>query len=261
MRFFILIIILLTSLITYTYSGDLDDFEKGITNEDEDDYFNDSDSDTDDECLAEGCELCFDLLTDEAFHIFTQLIVDVTVKTGVVSHNIATGKNGEIKRKTGSLLLPIVRLDSSYSYIKKDLYSINNRIELGFGAISLVSDINIYNETNPDDKLYQIDGLILYRMSFSRNSEIDISIGVNNILGDSSTFGIKSGLPIRIKPKDYLGIEIRPALIYLENNILYDLDASVFFGKRFIGLTAGYKLFGDSNNILHGPYIGIRTMF
>lgn len=260
MRIFILIILLLTSLITYTYSGDLDDFEKGITDEDEEDNYDDSDSDSDGECIGEGCGVCLEILADETFHIVTQLIVDAAVKTGVVSHNIATGKNGEIKRKKGSILLPIIRLDSSYSYIKKDLYSINNRIELGFGAISLVTDVNIYNESNPDDKLYQIDGLVLYRMSFSRNFEVDISLGVNNILGDSSTFGVKSGLPIRIKANDYLGIEVRPALIYLENNVLYDLDSSLFIGRRFIGLTAGYKLFGDNNNILHGPYIGVRTM-
>lgn len=233
------------------FSGDLDDFERSVRNEDKGSSSSSGDGCTDALCDV-GCALCGEGCLEMAAPL-----IDIIIDAGAITTDRIKGDHNSRKRSNGGFTIPFLRLDSNVSYINKNLYSINNRVEAGYGAFAGVIDVNIYNEKDPKDQLIHSDILFLYRIATSNRFEIDFSAGLSYMGGNSETFGFKSGIPIRISPADFIGFEIRPAIIYTENPIA-DLDISAYLGYRYLGLTIGYKFLGTPDSYLSGFYAGVR---
>lgn len=269
-RIFLLMLIFATLGV---FSGELEDFEKGIWESDEpdndSDYDSDYDSDSDsssNECLeglcSVGCEVCASEVGQQCFIITADLITSA----GIISYDIATEGGEHKKRDNGSLLLPIVRYDCNMSYIvnKENVFSINQRLEVGFGPIAIATNFNQYKEENiTNDMMEVIDGSIIYRMSFNRNLEIGLSLGASILSGEykGNKTGFKLGHPIRYIVNKNLGLELRPSYILLENTTLFDFDASVFWGIKYFGFNLGYKVYGNDKYYMHGPYLGVRALY
>lgn len=256
-----ILLIILVSFFTLTiYTGELDDFEKGIwdTNAPDSDTSNNSSSVDGDDCLDAVCTVC----GSEAGQQCLILTFGGIVHGGALSYDIATSGGKEKKRKNGTFILPQFRLDTNISYVSENVYSINNRLEAGFGPIAFDANYNLYKEKNfSNDGLNVIDTSLIYRMAFTRDIEVDLSLGISTLAGNFSLTGFKLGLPVKFKTSKRWGVEFRPSMIFLENSSVFDFDASVLWSMRYFGFTAGYKVYGNDNNYLHGPYIGVRSFY
>lgn len=260
----ILLIILASLIALNIHSGELDDFEKGIwdTNDPENDTDYDSDSISSSDCADSACDAACSVCASDAGQECVILVLGGITHGGVLSYDIATKGGKEKKRKNGTFILPQFRLDSSFSYVSQDVYSINNRLEVGFGPIAFDANYNLYKEKNDsNDELNVLDTSLIYRMAFTRDIEVDLSFGISTLAGNFSLTGFKLGLPVKFKTSKSWGVEFRPSMIFLENSSIFDFDASVLWSMRYFGFTAGYKVYGNDNNYLHGPYIGVRSFY
>ncbi len=255
MKVIFLSIIVLIS--TTLFSGELDDFEKGIRTEPE--YETESEhssSSSSDECL-EGCasSLCEEVTIDICVSLTSTLI------SGAIEAGNENKKQTQNPNKSTSFILPTYRFDSNFSYISDTLYSINNRIEAGSGAFAVAGDLNIYKEFHSEDTFYQSDLLFLFRMKFSTGFELDSVLGINYTYINEVTLGCKTGLNIRINPNKNWGLEFRPTIIFSEFITLFNYDMSIFRSFNTWGISAGYKYLGNEVVQMGGFYLGLRLLF
>lgn len=248
----ILLLILLPSI--SLFAGSLDDFEKEIRKKPEYETENRKSSRSSGDCMSEACgsitgEICGSILSSA---------IDETCKS--TSDN-STDSLLTPDHKPGDFLLPYFRVDSNYSYINKNLYSINNRVEGGYGLFAGSLEFNIYNELNPRDELYQFSFLVLTRFKLIDTLEISPSFGYHSLTGNNITEGFKIGTVIRISPIDNIGVEFRPHTIISQYESIFDFDSSIHWSFRSFGITLGYKYFGNSNTNMYGFYTGLRFFY
>lgn len=238
------------------FSGSLDDFEKEIRKKPKYETENKSSSSSE-SCMGDACgsiagEICGSILST---------VAEESCKSISSRNNNGTNTLLFPERDPGDFLMPVFRVDSNYSYISNNLFSINNRIEGGYGLFACSMEYNIYNELNPEDRLYQFSFLVLTRLKLIDELEISPSFGYHSLIGNNVTDGFKIGTVIRVSPIENVGIEFRPHSIISQYNSIFDFDGSIHWSFRNFGITFGYKYFGNNSTTMQGVYTGLRFFY
>ncbi len=131
------------------------------------------------------------------------------------------------RRQLGEALIPFVRLDTSYQHVESDIHALDARLELGYGPFAVSARNTHYKEDDPDDRLDVREIHLLYRMSFGNSVEVDLGVGQLTIDGKGKNSDISFSLPILFHPKEWLGIEFRPAWAHINENAIQDYDVSL----------------------------------
>jgi len=161
---------------------------------------------------------------------------------------------GITMRKNGDPTLPILRIETNYRIVRKDIQAIDLRSECGFGPLAVQYNCTRYKEQNPADALNISQAYGLYRMSFS--SECEVDLGVGNMVLDGYKHTVEGSLttPILYHPlKSHLGIEFRPAW----SNLIQDYDLAALYTLHNISVKAGYRAVLSPHDSLSGPYVGL----
>lgn len=259
------VLLTIISLLCVTlFAGDLDDFEKKIRTKPDYDTESEYNSSSSGDGCNDGCAdaLCLILAatTEDSEHSHSYDEPDYSEPEYSEPDDYESDFDFNSDREPGDFLMPMVRLDSNYSYINSDLYSINNRIEGGYKYIGAALEFNLYNERNPKDTLKQFGAVILIRLKLEV-LEIIPAMGYSSISNNDTTEGFKLGSIIRFSPVKYFGFELRPYAIMSGFNTLYDIDMSIYGGNRHWGITLGYRYLGNENASMDGFYTGIRLFY
>jgi len=170
------------------------------------------------------------------------------------------------RRQAGEVLIPFLRIDTSYQTIKSDVDAYNYSIEGGFGPVGVSLSRAHFRETDPDDSMDITSVYGLYRMSFGKTVEVDLGMGLFSI-DDENESRFSVTMPVLIHPNDFIGIEIRPE--WADGISQYDIG--VLIGFPYVSLKAGYRWLSryprwdddpaEPSKVLDGPYAGLSVHF
>jgi hypothetical protein len=175
-----------------------------------------------------------------------------------VNEGYATELTGRVKpRQAGEALIPFVRLDVGYQWLKNDITAVDVRGEVGHSLVGLQVRHTRYEEKVSKDNLNITEAHGLYRMSLGNYVELDFGIGTMILAGAEIHNGFSMTTPILVHPTDWLGLEVRPVWATIADNELLDVEAAVLLGWRYASLKAGYRWFRSENQKLDGPEVGV----
>jgi hypothetical protein len=160
------------------------------------------------------------------------------------------------RRRPNEPVIPFLRLEGAYEIAEDDIDAFDTRVQAGFGPFAMEYGLTRFKEDASGDRLdfERICGL--YRMSFGRCLEIDLGIGQLGLEGAGTTRETIYTTPILIYPKDWWGVEFRPAWAKFSGATLQDYDLGLCLNWRGAGLKVGYRwMLGDLKE-LSGAYIG-----
>lgn len=162
-------------------------------------------------------------------------------------------------RQPGDPLIPFLALEGFLHEAGADIAALNLRAEAGCGPFGVEFRTTRFTEESPDDALTvrQVHGL--YRMSFSRNVEIDFGVGTTWLLGNSQVHGRSVTVPLRIYATRGLGFEVRPSWAWIGGNTLSDVSVLLAGHLDYVAIKAGYRRLAVSGVTLDGPVIGVSV--
>jgi hypothetical protein len=99
--------------------------------------------------------------------------------------------------------------------------------------------------------------MFLYRMSGTRDFELDIGMGQSTIAGLERTPMGSFSLPVKIKATDSVTIEFIPTW----SGLMSDYDAAVHWGTQYGSLKIGYRYLTTTGAYLKGPYAGFALYY
>lgn len=161
------------------------------------------------------------------------------------------------RRRLGEALVPFARLDAAYQNVESDVHALDTRLELGYGPFAVQARRTHYEEGDPNDTLDISLLHFVYRMSFRNSLEVDFAFGQLTIDGLNENSDFSVSLPILFHPKEWLGIEFRPAWASINENVIQDYDLSLLCGWRHVSFRVGYRWFESENESLNGPHFGL----
>jgi hypothetical protein len=248
------VVIILACLLCLSQSapgGELSDFEKDATRDENSQKTSDKDSDD-----------------DEGFwdSIFRGIFDTVIAGAGKISWYRVKGARNEnsqfIKpRQPGEELIPFFRIDSQYQHVSDDVSAIDLRAEGGYGPIGVQVRNTHYREKSPDYRLDLTQVYGLYRMSFGNNVEVDFGLGPATLKGKSHNNGTSVTLPFLVNAGEWIGFEFRPSWTYINNNQVTDYDFAMDLHYRYTAMRLGYRFLHSEHRSLDGPYIGVSFRF
>ena len=254
---FIYIVILVVSFhSTFTWAGKLDDFEKDATKERPNQERHKDSSNDDVDIIGE-------LLGD----IFFRGLYDggrASFWRAECSHK----EEGIVCRQNGEPLLPILKADICYQWLQSNISAIDGRAEVGYGPFGFSYRGTRFREIernaeeeNSTDTMNLQEFHALYRISGTNKLEVDLGLGMLTLEGNETNSGFCFTMPIKIHPRNWLGIHIVPTVSSIRGNAIYDMDCSVLLTKGFISLRSGYRWLSTEHEMLKGPYSGFSVHF
>jgi hypothetical protein len=194
------------------------------------------------------------------------IVGDFVTGTGKHSYKRATfkevtkyndSKMDVFPREYGEALIPILRLDSSFSTIDKNINSYSLRTEVGFGPFG-VGRYNTYfydKSTKTNLNLKRTYGL--YRMSIGDVIEIDFGIGQAAVEGEEENIYNYITLPILFHPTKEYGLEYR---ISSAQNIVEE-DIALMKKFQYGSIKLGYRILEAGDKKLDGFYLGFSLHY
>ncbi len=170
------------------------------------------------------------------------------------------GVNRLKPRTIGEPLIPIVRLDSSYSYESSDIEEYDVRLELGYGCVAVDIRNSDFSEGDPKDHLNLMSYHLIYRMTWHETFQTDFGWGLARLRGDGETTGKSVTFGFLLHPTDWLGIEYRPTFTKFENSI-EEHDVALMLRYENVSLKLGHRWFEVEEELLQGPYLGVAVHF
>lgn len=165
----------------------------------------------------------------------------------------------------GEALMSQFRLDVTHHAVGTGIEALDCRAEYGDGPLAVSLDTISYQEQgewgeegeeeSPPDELSITQVYLLGRGYGTAHSEIGLGLGAMFVDGNEQNAGLAVTLPVLIYPADAVGIELRPALAFLEEPVL-DCDIGVAVGWRYAWFRAGYRWMSCPGESLDGPYVG-----
>ena len=174
--------------------------------------------------------------------------------------------------ETGQATVPYVRLDYNWQYVDSNIDDDDVWLEAGYKAVALHVRTSRFSDQSDGYKLdiNQYFGVVRYggfRPDFLPGTfEAGIGFGVCEFT-DNEGFVDEAGgaftIPLKYYPKDWCGIEFRPAWYRIVEKMVGDYDISASVGQRYVQLRGGYRWMwiqgeGRFNN---GPYAGLSVSF
>ncbi len=193
-------------------------------------------------------------LTQDFVNFSIQLIAEAGSLT---LQRLFTTADPAIRRDPGDILIPFVRYDLSYQSVTSGIYAISNRLEVGFGPLGLLYEDYVFHNRATGSQLMIEKELFLWRMSSSRDFELDLGFGQSALMGlDRIPMG-SFALPIKYKPTDSITLEFIPTW----SGLMTDYDGAVHWSNPSWSLKAGYRYLTTTGANLKGPYVGLALYF
>ena len=168
--------------------------------------------------------------------------------------------NGLSPRKKGEALLPFIRLDTGFQYVDSDIDALDFRLEVGAGPFGAQFRQTHYDERIPVDELDIKQWHLMTRMS-AKYLEVDLGLGSMIIEGNNTNSGFSFTLPILFHPKDFAGVEFRPAWAFINDNTIQDYELTLSLGWQYISFRIGYRWMCSPHVSLSGPLAGLSLRY
>lgn len=170
---------------------------------------------------------------------------------------IQTLKVNKEKEKYDSFL-PIFKLEGDYQKTLTDIQGFHGGAELGLVLIGGDIDYTRYMEDNPSTTTNIFSTHFLYRMAFSKETQLNIALGYKKFSGGVNNDSLDLGAPIYLFPAKRWSIEAKPFFSFINNTdkVVYDLQGALRYKHKLLGLKAGYRFIRVQQNDWHGPQVG-----
>ncbi len=184
-------------------------------------------------------------------------VIGIAGQMGVMTmQRLDSGADSAKRREEGDLLVPFLRYDFFRQHAIANIYATDHRLEVGYGPIALlVEKYTFYQQ--PNDTLTINRKLFLYRMSPTRNAEIDLGSGESVVSGLQNISLGAFSLPIVIMLGDNVALEFRPTW----SHTMDDYEGVVHVGGQFGSLNLGYRYLSTSGAVLNGPFAGFSLYY
>lgn len=255
-----LVIILVVSLSSPAFSGTLEDFEKDATEKRQHRYDKNEDEDEDEGFWVKFFGAIFGGLFGDDADDDDDYARSFSRNRRINSHSEVPSINLK-KQVYNEILLPAFRLDSSYQNVKSDIDALDVRAEAGYGPFAMQGRITRYTEEEPSDELDLIQVHGLFRLPVSDQLQVGLGAGALILDGDNRNSGFSLTAPILVYPREFLGIEFRPAWSKIHENPLNDYDLGLVLSHSHVALRLGYRWVRSENESLDGPYLGFTFRF
>ncbi|MCK5198007.1 MAG: hypothetical protein KAR21_06635, partial [Spirochaetales bacterium] len=223
------IFIILISIFVFSnsFAQELGEFEDSFQEAEEEDSITQEQDDQNEEWNEED-----EGLTQVLMKFFARLMWYIFLSAGNHSYermNPPEDLEYQIKpREKGDPLIPIIRSDSTLGMLSLQMYSLDQRIELGYGALALSGRYTLFFETDKPSRLHLLEGYIHYRMSFGDIIEFSPGAGVFGMSANSEYSGFSLSLPLRLHLKDYASLELISGFNFYPSGITgVDTDLSI----------------------------------
>jgi hypothetical protein len=250
------IFLLIIFLIPQGFSQELGDFEESF-NQTEEENIDEETEETDD---TESSEL-----TSILFELIGKILWYTLLAGGIYSNERMNPEELSFPypRLTGDPLISILRSDTSFQIIEQDLYALDQRVEIGYGAIGFAGRYSYFFETDYPSELHLWQAHLLYRMSIMNIIEISPGIGTFGMFGQSEYTGFSITLPIRLNIARTISFEILPVLnLYPNGATGSDLDFALLINLNRIKPRLGFRQFYSSGGLaLNGFYGGLTFVY
>ncbi len=169
---------------------------------------------------------------------------------------LGSGADPDTRREEGDILVPFVRYDFFRQRAIAGIYATDHRLEVGYGPVALlVEKYTFYQQ--PNDTLTINRKLFLYRMSPTRDAEIDLGFGETVVSGLQNTSLGTFSLPITVMLGNNVSLEFRPT--WASN--LDDYEGAVHVGGRYGSFKLGYRYLSTVGAVLNGPFAGFSLYY
>ncbi|MBI5885563.1 MAG: hypothetical protein HZB85_03155 [Deltaproteobacteria bacterium] len=241
---FLITLFIQTLFYQSSFAGQLGNFEKAATEKKADN----KDDDT-----------IFDLLFDD---VIGDLFIRTLVEGGKLSmERVSQPKTHNAAslglRHIGDSDLPYFRSDINYQLVNSNVWGLDGRIEVGYGAVGLQFRQTHYEEKKPHDSLDIVNIHGLYRISFSKKFELDMGIGRISMSGKDENSGASVTSPMNFYPHENICIRFAPTWNWINGNQVSDYDGSIAYINEFYSIRAGYRRMKAGEEVLDGPYFGM----
>lgn len=161
----------------------------------------------------------------------------------------------------GAPILPSFSLDTDYQNVESDIFSINNRIEVGYGPFAFQFKEMRYFERDPNDelKIYQLN--YLHRMSDGEYFRIDLGIGTVTIEGNKRNTGLSLITPVYVYLPKKCSLFLRPNWGWINGNAIQDYKLGFLLSRKYISAQVGYRFVKSGEETLNGPFVGFNMHY
>lgn len=180
---------------------------------------------------------------------------------------IALGYGGQYsvaymdERERGELLLPILRVESSFLYDDARRGAYGTLIEGGWGFLGARANYWDHFDVSTDDHVAMITWHLLYRATFGEYLEIDLGGGGIEIGGDNEKHGGSGVFGVRWRPDERLSVEYFRSWHDIEREDYSEHDLAFRVNLEGVHFKLGYRYLGLPERNLKGPYAGIGVTF
>lgn len=172
--------------------------------------------------------------------------------TDLTMARLDPGTDISLRRDEGDALIPYIRYDFAYQNVSSSISGYDNRIELGYGVVSILADDYHLTDGAYGVSLTVDRYLLQYRVSVDRRSEFDFGVGETDLLGANYTRLGTVSIAARFMVADNLMLELRPTWA----RTVQDYEGAAAYARRGWSLKAGYRSMTSPGGTLRGPFIG-----
>lgn len=256
-----MIFIILISIFVFSnsFAQELGEFEDSFQEAEEEDSIVQEQDDPDEEWEDEG-------LSQVLMKFFARLMWYIFLSAGNYSNermNPSENFEYQIKpREKGEPLIPIIRSDSTFGMLSLQMYSLDQRIELGYGALALSGRYTLFFETDEPYRLHLWESYIHYRMSLGNIIEFSPGAGVFGMLANSEYSGLSLSLPLRLYIRDYASLELISGFNFYPSGVTaFDTDLSILIDLGNIYPRFGFRRYGSEYSTLDTFYAGLTLVY
>lgn len=165
-------------------------------------------------------------------------------------------------RENGEPLIPIIRSDSTLGMLSLQMYSLDQRIEFGYGALALSGRYTLFFETDEPSRLHLWESYIHYRMSLGNIIEFSPGVGAFGMLANSEYSGLSLSLPLRLYIRDYASLELISGFNFYPSGVTaFDTDLSILIDLGNIYPRFGFRRYGSDYSTLDTFYAGLTLVY
>ena len=166
-------------------------------------------------------------------------------------------------RTTGEPLIALVRSDTTLQMIQTDLFALDERIEVGYGALGAAGRYTLYFETDTPAKIQLWTAHLLYRMSIADAVEISPGLGAFGMTGDNQYQGFSLTLPIRVNIERHFSLEMASTFnFYPSGAVGADFEGALLLDWSGFNPRVGWRSYGTSGGgYLQGFFAGLTLVY
>jgi hypothetical protein len=253
------IFLLILFLLPQGFAQELGEFEESFNKEQEKE---DEETDETQESVDVGTDSVFGQIL---FEFIGKLLWYTLIAGGAYSYERMQPEYHSFvyPRIAAEPLIAILRSDTSFQVIDRELLVLDQRVEMGYGPFGAAGRYSYYFETDSPSELHYWQAHLLYRMSILNVIEFSPGFGGFGMFGQYEKDGFSLTTPIRLNIARTVSLEMLPVLNFYPNGATgSDLDIAVLLDFLQVKPRFGYRQLSSSGGaVLKGFYGGITLIY